>query len=68
MFGFCMLTYKDGESFLSVLNIDAKTFVSWPLHYIAGKTREKDLLIVDFNDPGRRQVAVFQFRSEVRAR
>ena len=41
MFGFFMLTHKDGESFLSVLNIDEKTFVSWPLHYIAGKTETR---------------------------
>ncbi|MEM8943547.1 MAG: hypothetical protein AAGD11_00065 [Planctomycetota bacterium] len=64
--GLFLLTQKDGESFLSVLHIDGAKFVPWRIHHIPGKTREKDLLIVEFGEyVNSRQITVFQFDGEL---
>lgn len=60
--GLFLLTQKGGESFLSVLNVDGAKFMPWRIHHVPGKTREKDLLIVEFGEYlHSRQVTIFQF-------
>ena len=64
--GFFLLTQKNGESFLSVLNIDGATFMPWRIHHIPGKNRDKDLLIVEFGEfANSRQVTIFQYDGEI---
>jgi hypothetical protein len=65
LYGYFMMTQKEGETFLCVLNIDGVTFIPWRLFHIPGKTRKKDLLLVELADFGRKRVVAFQFQSEV---
>jgi len=72
-----ILTQKEGETFLCLLNIDSfqhgkniddYEFAPCRIHHIAGKTRKKDLLFVEWSSGGgKREVYAFQHVAEVPA-
>lgn len=72
-----ILTQKEGETFLCLLNIDSfqhgnhidqYEFTPCRIHHIPGKVRKKDLLLVEMDDGhGNREVYAFQHVAEVPA-
>ncbi len=75
LLAYFVLTQKEGETFVCTLNIDGFEHglnddlyqdEPWLIHYIAGKTRKRDLLLVQFDSGSRKRgVAAFQHVAEV---
>jgi hypothetical protein len=63
-FGYGLITQTDGQTFLSVIAFDPVDLMPWRLHYIPGKNRGKDMLIVEIDEPGQRQIAIFRRSAE----
>jgi len=60
--GFIMLTQKNGESFLSSIDIDSATFGASRVYHLPGETREKDMLITEFGG----QRSILQYAGEIK--